>query len=92
MSSRSVRPPSGDEKESHSLGRRRAGMPYMSDAQTQAYLMARDALRRIRRTSSLLFPPEVVTTHRRGRSVSNRSWDRSRISGNLASRWTGFRK
>ena len=33
---------------------RRSGSPSMSEKQTQAYLAARDALRRIRRTSALL--------------------------------------
>jgi hypothetical protein len=29
-------------------------LPYMSERQTQAYLMARDAIRRIQRTSSIV--------------------------------------
>ena len=29
-------------------------LPYMSERQTQAYLMARDAIRRIQRTSSII--------------------------------------
>jgi hypothetical protein len=33
---------------------RQSGSPSMSEMQTQAYLAARDALRRIRRTSALL--------------------------------------
>ena len=37
--------------------RRRSGLPSMSAKQTQAYLIARDALRRIQRTSSLLADP-----------------------------------
>lgn len=31
-------------------------LPYMSERQTQAYLMARDAIRRIQRTSSIFDP------------------------------------
>lgn len=58
----------------------------MSESQTQAYLLARDVLRRIRRTSSLMLPTEDVTIDRRGRSVSTRSWDRSGVSGNPADR------
>lgn len=35
----------------------RSGWPCVSEKQTRAYLMARDALRRIQRVSSLLVPP-----------------------------------
>jgi hypothetical protein len=35
----------------------RGGLPSMSEKQTQAYLIARDVLRRIRRTCSLVMPP-----------------------------------
>jgi hypothetical protein len=37
--------------------KRRGGLPSMSARQTQAYLLARDALRRIQRTSSLVPAP-----------------------------------
>jgi hypothetical protein len=36
--------------------RRRGGLPSMSEKQTQAYLIARDTLRRIGRTCSLVLP------------------------------------
>lgn len=36
--------------------RRRGGLPSMSEKQSQAYLIARDTLRRIRRTCSLVLP------------------------------------
>lgn len=70
----------------HGIGRRRTGLPCMSESQTQAYLIARDFLRRIQRTSSLILPPEDVAKDRRVRSVSTRSWGRSGDSGNPAGR------
>lgn len=44
--------------DSRSSGRRtlNGSLPYMSERQTQAYLMARDAIRRIQRTSSIVDP------------------------------------
>lgn len=39
---------------------RRGGMPSMSEKQAEAYLAARDALRRIRQTSSFLTPPPAA--------------------------------
>lgn len=36
--------------------RRRGGLPSMSEKQTQAYLIARDTLRRLGRTCSLVLP------------------------------------
>lgn len=36
--------------------RRREGLPWMSNKQTEAYLVARDTLRRIQRTSPLVLP------------------------------------
>ena len=35
---------------------RREGLPWMTDKQTEAYLIARDALRRIQRSSPLVVP------------------------------------
>ena len=58
----------------------------MSESQTQAYLIARDFLRRIQRTSSLILPPEDAAKDRRVRSVSTRSWSRSGDSRNPAGR------
>ena len=43
----------------HKTKKRRGGLPSMSEKQTQAYLVARDALRRIQRTSSLVIPMAV---------------------------------
>ena len=39
---------------SHSTAKRPGGKPYMSERKTQAYLLARDAVRRVQRTSSLI--------------------------------------
>ena len=47
-------PPSlGRSRVARSAARPLGGIPYMSERQTQAYLMARDAVRRVQRTSSL---------------------------------------
>ncbi len=48
---------SGDPDPSRRTMKRRGGLPSMSARQTQAYLLARDALRRIQRTSSLVPAP-----------------------------------
>jgi hypothetical protein len=45
----------------------------MSETQTQAYLMARDALRRIQRTSSLLAISRPSSAALRGRSEAPKS-------------------
>jgi len=58
------------------MGRRR-GLPSMSEKQTQAYLMARDALRRIQRTSSLLAAPPNARPDRGERSEATHRWDGS---------------
>jgi hypothetical protein len=47
---------------------RRGGLASMSEKQTQAYLMARDALRRIQRTSLLLATSMRASADLRGRS------------------------
>ena len=47
---------------------RRGRLACMSEKQTQAYLMARDALRRIQRTSSLLATSTHAGAVLRGRS------------------------
>lgn len=61
MASRSVTSPSGSARQNQRPMRRRGGLPSMSEKQTQAYLIARDALRRIRRTSALVLPsPDAV--------------------------------
>jgi len=56
---------------------RRRGLPSMSEKQTQAYLMARDALRRIRRTSSLLAAPRNARLDLGERSEATHRWDGS---------------
>jgi hypothetical protein len=48
--------------------RRRRGVRSMSEKQTQAYLFAREALRRIRRTSELLAAPPNAVPDPGGRS------------------------
>ena len=57
----------------HSKGRRRGGLPSMSESQTRAYLTARDVLRRIQRLSPLHFP-EVGETDTRRRSSTTRDF------------------
>ena len=37
--------------------RNRDGLPSLSEKQTQAYLTARDVIRRIQRTNTLVLPP-----------------------------------
>jgi hypothetical protein len=54
MSSRTRAPSSGNE--ARARGRPRAAPPAWSERQTQAYLAARDLLRRIGRTHSLVMP------------------------------------
>ena len=55
-----------------SKGRRRGGLPSMSESQTQAYLTARDVLRRVQRSSSQHFQ-EVRETDTRGRSSTTQA-------------------
>ncbi len=54
MNSHSPTPSSGHGRTSHKAAKGPGGLPYMSERQTEAYLLARDALRRIQRTSSLV--------------------------------------
>ena len=49
----------------------------MSEKQIQAYLVARDVLRRIRRTSSLVLPRSAAYPDPGDRSESTRLGDRS---------------
>jgi hypothetical protein len=53
MSSRFGASLSGSEGRIRTTMRRAAGKPFMSEKQIEAYLIARDALRRIQRTSSV---------------------------------------
>jgi hypothetical protein len=57
MSSRSGTSLSGNAGQGRTTMKRRGGLPSMSEKQTQAYLIARDALRWIQRTSALVPPP-----------------------------------
>ena len=59
MNSRFAASPSENATATNKTRSRRGRLASMSEKQTQAYLMARDALRRIRRTSSLL----AASTH-----------------------------
>ena len=53
------------------------GLPSMSEQQTQAYLIARDALRRIRRTSSLVLAPPRGGPTLADQSEATQRWDRN---------------
>ncbi len=54
MNSHSPTPSSAHARTSRKAAKVSGGLPYMSQRQTEAYLLARDALRRIQRTSSLV--------------------------------------
>jgi hypothetical protein len=54
MNSHSPAPSSGHGRTESKTDVRSRGLPFMSERQTEAYLLARDAVRRIQRTSSLL--------------------------------------
>ena len=54
MNLQSPTPSSGPGRTTRNAPRRSAGIPYMSERQIQAYLLARDALRRIQRSTSLV--------------------------------------
>ncbi|CAN5756604.1 hypothetical protein BH11PSE13_BH11PSE13_42120 [soil metagenome] len=54
MNSHSPTPSSGDGGISRKTGIRSGGLPYTSERQTKAYLLARDIVRRIQRTSPLI--------------------------------------
>ena len=76
MSSKSGTSLSKNAKRIHTKGRQRSGLLSLSESQTRAYLMARDLLRRVQRTSVLLFP-EAAGTELRGRPTSSRPRDPS---------------
>lgn len=57
MSSRSRTVASGHAAQARRRIRSRSGLPSLSDKQIQAYLSARDVLRRILRTNTLVLPP-----------------------------------
>jgi hypothetical protein len=77
MASRSVTPPSGNGGHNRRSMPRRGGLPFMSEKQTQAYLIARDALRRIQRTSSLVLPPADGRPNLGDRPARTQSRDRN---------------
>ncbi|MES2941682.1 MAG: hypothetical protein V4772_02295 [Pseudomonadota bacterium] len=54
MNSHSPTPSSERGPGSRRAATRSGGVPYMSERQTEAYLLARDVVRRIQRTSSLM--------------------------------------
>ena len=54
MNSHSSTPSSGPGRSSRKAADGSGGLPCMSKRQTEAYLLARDALRRIQRTSALV--------------------------------------
>lgn len=54
MNSRSTAPSSGKAGVSRKAVTRSGGFPGMSQRQAEAYLLARDAVRRIQRTASLI--------------------------------------
>ena len=54
MNSHSPTPSAGRARTARSTAQRSGAMPYMSEQQTQAYLLARDTVRRVQRTSSLV--------------------------------------
>ena len=78
MNSRFAASPSENAAPTTSRTRRRRGsLGSMSEKQTQAYLLARDALRRIQRTSSLLAAPPNARPDRGERSEATHRWDGS---------------
>ena len=54
MNSHSPTPSSGGGLPTHNTAKRSARMAYMSDSQAEAYLLARDTVRRVQRISSLI--------------------------------------
>jgi hypothetical protein len=54
MDSQSPTPSSGTDRAVRDAVTRPGAVPYMSERQLQAYLLARDAVRRVRHTSSLV--------------------------------------
>ena len=74
MNSHSPSPSSGTDRAARGAGRRSgSSMRYLSRLQTDAYLRAREAVRRVQRTSTLLEAglrsPERASTWRDGRQM-----------------------
>jgi hypothetical protein len=57
MSLKTNTPRATKAKRIYNIGVRRFGLRSMSESQIRAYLAARDAVRRIQRTSSMIAPP-----------------------------------
>ena len=57
----------------HGKSRRRGGLLSMTESQTQAYLIARDVLRRVQRSTCPHFDEEVGETESRRRSSTTRT-------------------
>lgn len=72
MNSQSPTPSSGKGRAAPNVSKRSGGTPYMSERQIQAYLLARDAVRRVQRTSALL----GSTLQRAGCSFNRTQGDR----------------
>ncbi len=75
MSSRFGFSLSGNEGRNRTTMGRGAGKPFMSPQQTEAYLIARDALRRIQRASSLASSGQAVDFGGGTRAGRRRSLD-----------------
>ena len=54
MNSHSPTPSAGRGRTARSTVKRSGALPYMSEQQTNAYLLARDTVRRVQHTSSLV--------------------------------------
>ena len=54
MNSYSPTPSAGSGRTARGTAKRSGAMAYMSEQQTRAYLLARDTVRRVQRTSSLV--------------------------------------
>ncbi len=74
MNPQSPTPSSRPGRATRNAPRRSAGIPYMSERQIQAYLLARDALRRIQRSTSLV----DAAVHRAARDCPPLSHERRR--------------
>jgi hypothetical protein len=61
--------------------KRRKGLHWMSARQTEAYFIARDALRRIERTTPLVLPSLEAASKSVARSEAPYSLDRSDFGG-----------
>ena len=70
MNSYSPTPSAGRGRTARRTAKRSGAMPYMSEQQTQAYLLARDTVRRVQRTSSLV----GAMSHKVAGNFSNFNW------------------